>query len=79
MGACENDGVKSFAARSVTSVTSLTGQPFQHPSPITDVTDVTDVTHVTLVAANGGDPDPDGWSFNTEEDDLPIPECLRRV
>lgn len=76
MGACENDGVKSFAARSVTSVTSLTGQPFQHPSPITDVTDV---THVTLVAANGGDPDPDGWSFNTEEDDLPIPECLRRV
>jgi hypothetical protein len=61
---------------SVTSVTSVTGQPFQQPSPIADVTDVTDVT---LVAADGGEPDPDDWSFNTEqEDDLSIPECLRR-
>jgi len=60
---------------SVTSVTSVTGQPLQQPAGITDVTDVTDVT---LVAANGGEPD--GWSFNTEpEDDLDIPECLRRV
>ena len=56
---------------SVTSVTNVTSQPVQPH-------DVTDVTDVTLVAANGGEPDPDGWSFNTE-DDLPIPECLRRV
>jgi hypothetical protein len=61
---------------SVTSVTGVTSQPFQQPSRITDVTDVTDVT---LVAANGGEPDPDDWSFNTEpQDDLDIPECLRR-
>jgi hypothetical protein len=60
---------------SVTSVTSVTSQPFQQPISI----NVTDVTDVTLVAANESDPDPDGWSFNTEpEDDLSIPECLRR-
>lgn len=67
----------SLSDGSVTSVTSVTGQAFQQPSPIADVTDVTDVT---LVAANGSDPDPDGWSFNTErQDDLSITEYLRRT
>jgi Protein of unknown function (DUF3631) len=43
---------------SVTNVTSVTSvQPF-------------DVTEVTLVAANGGELDPDDWSLNTEPQEV---------
>jgi hypothetical protein len=42
---------------------------------LTSVTSVTsvqplDVTNVTLVAANGGELDPDDWSFNTEPQEV---------
>jgi len=53
---------------SATSETSETTQVKQGPN----------VSDVSELAGLGGGPDPDGWSFNTEEDDLPIPECLRR-
>jgi hypothetical protein len=61
------------SAESKTSKTNKTDQV----SHTDAVADVLDVAHV---AANGGEPNPDHWSFNTEpQDDLSIPECLRRV
>jgi hypothetical protein len=83
----------ALAATSNTSDTSGTSQ-LNQADKVSDVTDiplratqenqhetdnVSDVSDVLPVAPNGGGPDPDGWSFNTEEDDdLSIPECLRR-
>jgi hypothetical protein len=56
-----------------TSATSATDEANQRPH-MSDVADVADL------AANGGEPDPDDWSFNTEpQDDLDIPEYLRRI
>jgi hypothetical protein len=61
------------SAESKTSKTSETDQVSQPDA----VADVLDVAHV---AAHGGEPDPDDWSFNTEpQDDLSIPEYLRRT
>jgi hypothetical protein len=61
------------SAKGETSKTSKTDQESQSDN-------VADVLDVAPVAANGGDPDPDGWSFNTEpQDDLSIPEYLKRT
>jgi hypothetical protein len=48
--------------------------------PVTGVTDVTDDLHKDT-ECKGGEPDPDGWSFNKEdeEEDLGIPDFLQRV
>ena len=46
---------------SVTNVTSVTSVTSVQPL---------DVTDVTLVAANGGELDPDDWSFNTEPQEV---------
>jgi hypothetical protein len=62
----------------VSDVTDIPLRATQENQHETD--NVSDVSGVLPVAANGSEPDPDDWSFNTEpEDDLDIPECLRRV
>jgi Protein of unknown function (DUF3631) len=83
----------ALAATSNTSNTSNTSGTNQlnQADNVSDVTDLplratqenqqeTDnVSDVLPLAAHGGDPDPDDWSFNTEaQDDLDIPEYLRR-
>jgi uncharacterized protein (DUF927 family) len=70
----------------VTGVTSVTTGFFegvdaqQKSNDINTVTSVTPVTYQNNIedVHKTSEPDPDGWSFNTEDDGLDIPDFLRR-